>query len=44
MILDEKGEYRLDELISGRFKLEDVNKAMDEVRSGKAIKNVIVFD
>lgn len=40
----EKGEYKLDELISGRFKLEDVNKALDEVRSGKAIKNVIVFD
>lgn len=39
-----KGEYKLDELISGRFKLEDVNQAMDEVRSGKAIKNVIVFD
>lgn len=39
-----KGEYKLDELISGRFKLEDVNQAMDEVCSGKAIKNVIVFD
>jgi len=39
-----KGEYKLDELISGRFKLEDINQAMDEVRTGKAIKNVIVFD
>ena len=39
-----KGEYKLDELISGRFKLEEINQAMDEVRSGKAIKNVIVFD
>ena len=39
-----KGEYKLDELISGRFKLEDINQAMDEVRSGKAIKNIIVFD
>lgn len=39
-----KGEYKLDELISGRFKLEDINQAMDEVRSGKAIKNVVVFD
>lgn len=37
-------QYKLDELISGRFKLEQVNEAMDEVRSGKAIKNVIVFD
>jgi len=39
-----KGEYKLDELISGRFKLEEINQAMDEVRSGKAIKNVVVFD
>jgi S-(hydroxymethyl)glutathione dehydrogenase/alcohol dehydrogenase len=38
------GDYKLDELISGRFRLEQVNEAMDEVRSGKAIKNVIVFD
>lgn len=37
------GKYKLDELISGRFKLEEVNEAMDQVRSGKAIKNVIVF-
>ncbi|MEO0327388.1 MAG: Zn-dependent alcohol dehydrogenase [Pseudomonadota bacterium] len=39
-----KGEYQLDPLISGRFKLEDVNEALDGVRSGKAVKNVIVFD
>ncbi len=39
-----KGEYKLDELISGRFKLEEINQAMDEVRSGKAIKNIVVFD
>jgi len=38
------GKYKLDELISGRFTLEQVNEAMDDVRSGKAIKNVIVFD
>jgi len=38
------GEYKLDELISSRFKLEDINQALDEVRTGKAIKNVIVFD
>ena len=38
------GKYKLDELISGRFKLEEINQALDEVRSGKAIKNVIVFD
>lgn len=39
-----KGKYKLDELISRRFKLEEINQAMDEVRSGKAIKNVVVFE
>ena len=39
-----EGKYQLDPLISGRFKLEDINQALDEVRSGKAVKNVIVFD
>ena len=44
LALYEKGEYKLDELISKRFTLEQVNEAMDEVRAGKAIKNVIMFD
>ncbi len=39
-----QGKYQLDRLISGRFKLEEINEALDEVRSGKAVKNVIVFD
>lgn len=39
-----KGKYQLDQLISGRFALEDINQALDEVRSGKAVKNVILFD
>lgn len=38
------GRYQLDPLISGRFSLEQINEALDEVRSGKAVKNVIVFD
>lgn len=42
--LYEAGRYQLDRLISGQFRLEDINQALDEVRSGKAIKNVIVFD
>ena len=44
LALYQKGEYKLDELISKRFTLEQVNEAMDEVRAGKAIKNVIMFD
>ncbi len=39
-----EGKYKLDELISGRFKLEEVNEALAEVRQGKAIKNVIMFE
>ena len=42
--LYEAGEYKLDELISGRYTLDQINEAMDGVRSGKAVKNVIVFD
>lgn len=38
------GKYQLEPLISGRFALEQINEALDEVRSGKAVKNVIVFD
>jgi S-(hydroxymethyl)glutathione dehydrogenase/alcohol dehydrogenase len=38
------GELELDGLISRRFTLEDIDVAMDEVRSGAALRNVIVFD
>ena len=38
------GKYQLDPLITGRFKLEAINEALDEVRSGKAVKNVILFE
>lgn len=39
-----EGKYQLDPLISGTFKLEEINEAMAEVRNGTAVKNVIVFD
>lgn len=38
------GELELDRLISKRFRLEQINDAMDEVRSGAALRNVVVFD
>lgn len=38
-----QGRLKLDELISGRFPLERINEAMDEVRRGEALRNVIVF-
>jgi S-(hydroxymethyl)glutathione dehydrogenase/alcohol dehydrogenase len=38
------GELELDGLVSTTFPLERINDAMDEVRSGAALRNVIVFD
>ena len=38
------GGLELDGLISHRFRLDQINEAMDEVRSGAALRNVIVFD
>ncbi|MBL4890683.1 MAG: Zn-dependent alcohol dehydrogenase [Rhizobiaceae bacterium] len=38
------GKLKLEPLISGRYALENINDALDEVRNGKAIKNIIMFD
>ena len=38
-----QGRLKLDELISGRFPLEEINAAMAEVTGGGALRNVIVF-
>ncbi len=38
------GELELDGLVSRTFRLDEINEAMDEVRSGAALRNVIVFD
>lgn len=38
------GELELDGLVSRTFPLDQINEAMDEVRSGAALRNVIVFD
>jgi Zn-dependent alcohol dehydrogenase len=38
------GELELDGLISRRFSLDQIDEALDEVRSGTALRNVIVFD
>ena len=37
------GRLKLDELISGRFKLADINEAVASSRRGEALRNVIVF-
>jgi S-(hydroxymethyl)glutathione dehydrogenase/alcohol dehydrogenase len=38
------GELELDALISRTFSLDQINEAFDEVRSGAALRHVIVFD
>jgi S-(hydroxymethyl)glutathione dehydrogenase / alcohol dehydrogenase len=42
--LYQAGKLKLDELISGRFPLKDINKAIDQVVRGEALRNVIIFD
>jgi Zn-dependent alcohol dehydrogenase len=37
------GRLKLDELISGRYGLDDINLAIDGVRDGTALRNVITF-
>lgn len=39
-----QGELKLDEMISARLDLEDINGAFDEMRKGTAVRSVVVFD
>ena len=38
------GRLKLDELITGRYRLDEINDAIADVRGGAALRNVIVFD
>ena len=38
-----QGRLKLDELISGRYALEQINEALASARSGAALRNVITF-
>ena len=38
-----QGRLKLDELISGRWTLDQINEAIASTRSGAARRNVIVF-
>jgi len=38
-----EGRLKLDQLISGRYRLESINEALASSRSGAALRNVIVF-
>jgi Zn-dependent alcohol dehydrogenase len=38
------GHLKLDELITGRYRLEEINAAIADTRGGTALRNVIIFD
>ncbi len=38
------GQLKLDEMISARLKLDQINHAFDEMRKGAAARSVVVFD
>ena len=38
------GRLKLDEMISRRVSLEQINEAFDEMRQGAAARSVIIFD
>ena len=42
--LYQQGRLKLDELVSGRWWLEQINEAIADTKSGNARRNVIVFD
>jgi len=37
------GKFKLDELITRRYKLEEINEAIAAVERGEALRNIIVF-
>jgi len=39
-----RGKLHLDKMISGRIKLEQVNDALEQLKTGEAARNVILFD
>ena len=38
-----EGRLKLDELITARYPFDEINTAMDNVRSGIGLRNVIIF-
>jgi Zn-dependent alcohol dehydrogenase len=44
MDLYDQGRLKLDELISGRWRLDQINEAIADTKSGAARRNVIVFE
>ena len=42
--LYQEGNIKLDELITARYKLDDINKGYEDLHAGKNIRGVIVYD
>lgn len=42
--LYQQGRLKLDELISARYPLERINEAIEEMETGRVLRNVIVFE
>ncbi len=42
--LYEQGRLKLDELISGRWTLDQINEAIEDTKTGSAKRNVILFE
>ena len=38
------GKLKLDEMISRRLKIEEINEAFDEMKTGQIARSVVVFD
>lgn len=43
LALHESGQLRLDELISHRYRLDDINAGYEDLRDGKVLRGVITF-
>lgn len=39
----EAGRLKLDELVTGRFALDEINEALDRTRAGVGVRNVVLF-
>ena len=42
--LYQSGRLKLDELITGRYSLDQINEAIASTKKGETLRNVIVFD
>ena len=42
--LYEQGRLKLDELVTGRWSLDQINEAFADTKAGHALRNVIEFD